>query len=32
MRWSRQGAENLLALRSLHVNDEWEFLRNYQKN
>jgi len=32
MRWSRQGAENLLALRSLHVNDKWELLQNYQRN
>lgn len=32
MRWSRPGAENLLALRSLHVNDNWELLQNYQRN
>ena len=32
MRWSRPGAENLLALRSLHVNDKWELLQNYQRN
>jgi hypothetical protein len=32
MRWSRTGAENLLALRSLHVNDKWDLLRNYQRN
>ncbi len=32
MRWSRSGAENLLALRSLHVNKKWELLQNYQRN
>lgn len=32
MRWSRPGAENLLALRSLHVNGKWELLQNYQRN
>lgn len=32
MRWSRPGAENLLALRSLHVNDKWDLLANYQRN
>jgi len=32
MRWSRSGAENLLALRSLHVNDKWDLLQNYQRN
>ena len=32
MRWSRPGAENLLALRSLHVNDRWDLLGNYQRN
>lgn len=32
MRWSRSGAENLLALRSLHVNDKWQLLANYQRN
>lgn len=32
MRWSRPGAENLLALRSLHVNDKWELLQHYQRN
>ena len=32
MRWSRPGAENLLALRNLHVNDHWELLQNYQQN
>ena len=32
MRWSRPGAENLLALRSLHVNDKWDLLQNYQRN
>lgn len=32
MRWSHPGAENLLALRSLHVNDKWELLANYQRN
>ena len=32
MRWSRPGAENLLVLRSLHVNDKWELLQNYQQN
>ena len=32
MRWSRPGAENLLALRNLHVNNEWDLLRDYQKN
>jgi hypothetical protein len=32
MRWSRPGAENLLALRSLHINDKWELLQNYQRN
>lgn len=32
MRWSRPGAENLLALRDLHINDKWELLRDYQRN
>ena len=32
MRWSRPGAENLLALRNLHINDHWELLQNYQQN
>jgi len=32
MRWSRQGAENLLALRTLHVNQQWDLLENYQRN
>ena len=32
MRWSRPGAENLLALRNLHVNGHWELLQNYQRN
>ena len=32
MRWSRPGAENLLALRSLHVNDKWGLLQSYQRN
>ena len=32
MRWSRPGAENLLALRSLHVNQQWQLLENYQLN
>ena len=32
MRWSRPGAENLLALRSLHINEKWELLQNYQRN
>ena len=32
MRWSRTGAENLLALRSLHINDRWDLLQNYQRN
>lgn len=32
MRWSRPGAENLLALRGLHVNDKWDLLANYQRN
>jgi len=32
MRWSRPGAENLLALRSLHVNNKWDLLQNYQRN
>lgn len=32
MRWSRSGAGNLLALRNLHVNDQWALLSNYQLN
>lgn len=32
MRWSRPGAENLLALRNLHINDEWNLLWDYQQN
>lgn len=32
MRWSRPGAENLLALRDLHINDEWNLLQDYQRN
>lgn len=32
MRWSRAGAENLLALRALHVNGRWDLLGNYQRN
>lgn len=32
MRWSRPGAENLLALRTLHINDKWDLLGNYQRN
>jgi len=32
MRWSRSGAENLLAVRSLHVNDKWDLLGSYQRN
>ncbi len=28
----RPGAENLLALRTLHVNDKWDLLGNYQRN
>lgn len=32
MRWSRPGAEKLLALRDLHVNDKWELLGDYQRN
>lgn len=32
MRWSRPGAENLLALRTLHVNNKWDLLGNYQRN
>jgi hypothetical protein len=32
MRWSRTGAENLLALRTLHVNQRWDLLKDYQRN
>lgn len=32
MRWSRPGAENLLALRILHINGKWDLLANYQRN
>jgi len=32
MRWSRPGIKNLLPLRSLHVNQEWDILINYQRN
>ena len=32
MRWSRSGIGNLLPLRSLHINRQWEILENYQKN
>lgn len=32
MRWSRNGAENLLALRGLHVNHQWQLLTDYQQN
>lgn len=32
MRWSRPGIKNLLPLRSLHVNHQWDVLVNYQRN
>lgn len=32
MRWSRSGIKNLLPLRSLHVNHQWDILVNYQRN
>lgn len=32
MRWSRKGAENLLALRTLHVNSRWDLVADYQRN
>lgn len=32
MRWSRAGIQNLLPLRSLHVNQQWDVLANCQRN
>lgn len=32
MRWSRPGAEHLLALRNLLVNRQWELIAGYQRN
>jgi hypothetical protein len=32
MRWSRLGINNLLPLRSLHINDQWAILADYQRN
>lgn len=32
MRWSRPGAEKLMALRNLLVNRKWELLADYQRN
>ena len=32
MRWSRSGAEKLLALRDLHINNKWELIGDYQRN
>ena len=32
MRWSRPGAEKLLALGDLHINGKWELLGDYQRN